>query len=143
LWLKGTVMEVIVNHPEGSRQATTMIKAKFVVGNGERVKVIGLTQTKKDNPNPSTEEAAASSPENLEQNHNGPPPHPPNTLPADVEPTMHPQVTGAVQTQALALTASTGHSTVPVTTCHGIDWCESNTDLPNEWSLHSQAMELC
>jgi hypothetical protein len=129
LWLKGTVMEVVVNRPEGSRWATTMIKAKFVVGNGKRVKVIiGLAQTKKDNLNPPTEEAAASSPKNLEQNRNGPPPHPPNTPPVDVKP-MHPQVPETVQTQASASTASTGHSTVPVATCHGIDWCASGDKL--------------
>ena len=44
MWLHGEVTEVLVNRPEGARRATTLIKAKYKVGNSEKVKILGLAQ---------------------------------------------------------------------------------------------------
>jgi hypothetical protein len=75
LWIEGIVLECMISKPDGARRATTLIKAKYTVGNGERVKIINISQLKKDNPNPWTKQeeraarssSATSSPENLEQ----------------------------------------------------------------------------
>ena len=50
MWIRGEVMDVLVNRPEGARRATTLIKAKYSVGNSEKVKILGLGQLKKEDP---------------------------------------------------------------------------------------------
>ena len=50
MWLKGTVMEVLISRPEGARRATTLIKASYNVGNSEKVKILNLQLIKKDDP---------------------------------------------------------------------------------------------
>jgi Transposase IS4 len=46
-WLKGTVLEVISRRSEHAKRSSTYIKAKFMVGNTEKVTVLSL-QTLKD-----------------------------------------------------------------------------------------------
>jgi hypothetical protein len=55
LWLHGTVLEIITQRKENARRATTLVKASYVVGNGERVKIINISQLKKDDPNSTPE----------------------------------------------------------------------------------------
>ena len=43
LYLRGTVLEVMVSsRPEGARRASTLIKARYTVGDRELVKIISL-----------------------------------------------------------------------------------------------------
>ena len=62
-WLQGQVTDVIVNRPEGSRRATTLIRAKYRVGEVEKEKILGLAQLKKDNPVEQVPQAAVGAPE--------------------------------------------------------------------------------
>ena len=138
-WLRGTVIEVMTSRPEGSKRATTMIKARFQVGDTEKVKCINLAQTKKEDPNMIQE---ASSPrssatqvegvshENPEQsstpglvNNNTPP----RATDIAVPKTLETPATGTTSS-----TGSTGNSSrVPVFTCKdGSEWYEGETDLP-------------
>jgi Transposase IS4 len=150
-----TVLSWMLNHlPEGARCATTLIKAKFTVGNGERVNVISLAQLKKDNPNQSAEEqppprvdapaafaqeSTAASLENPEQSSNNL--ASPGTADnasgvvaaAEPAPAAKPgsvQSTRSGTTQITASTASTGASQVPIVTCHGTEWFDRDTSLP-------------
>ena len=50
LWLCGTVLEVLSIRSEGAQRATTWIKAKYTVGNTEKVKLLNLMQLKRENP---------------------------------------------------------------------------------------------
>jgi hypothetical protein len=43
IWICGTVLECMTSSPDGARRATTLIKASYQVGNGERVKITVLT----------------------------------------------------------------------------------------------------
>ena len=79
-------MEVLTHRPEGSRRATTLIKAKYNVGDFEKVKIINLAQLKKDNPNPVAEPPsvpgvppAHTLPQNLEQSSTNSVASPPTT----------------------------------------------------------------
>ena len=50
-WIVGEVLEVLVNRPEGARRATTLIKAKYRIGEScKKIKILGLSQLKKENP---------------------------------------------------------------------------------------------
>ena len=131
IYISGVVLEVLNHRPEGARRSTTLIKAKFQVGDGERIKVINVAQLKKDNPNPPADPAVppeiaiggqGGSPENLEQtSHNEQPVASPHE---DATTTTASTVPGTVDT------ASTGHSRIPVATCHGREWIDGNTELP-------------
>ena len=57
IWLRGTVLEVISVRSEGAQRATTWIKAKYRLGDTEKIKLINLQQLKKENP-----DATAASP---------------------------------------------------------------------------------
>ena len=71
MWLRGTVIEVMNIRPEGGQRSTTWIKAKYHVGNAEKIKLINIAQLKKEDPNavtpPSQVPAGGSSLQNLEQ----------------------------------------------------------------------------
>jgi Transposase IS4 len=144
-------MEVLVHRPEGARRSTTLIKAKYTVGNGERVKVINLAQLKKENPNapvppPDASTAvppAASSPENLEQSSTTAASE--GGTPTRTSESTVPVPPGTVQTtstQASQSTASTGASRIPIATCHGTDWFEGGTDLPTNGPFTRKSWKL-
>jgi Transposase IS4 len=155
IWLHGTVLEVLNHRPEGAKRSTTLINAKFKVGDGERVKTIGLSQLKKDNPNPPSETApppaqnSASSPENPEQSsvtNNGVPCIPAGT-PTNTTENTAPTAPGTAQTSATATTnstgtASTGASQVPTVSCHGVDWFDRPTDLPTNGPFTRKGWKL-
>ena len=132
LWIHGTVLEVLVSRPDGARRATTLIKAKYMIGTSEKVKVLGLGQLKKENPQgqvappivPATGDA--SSQENLEQSSsdNGTPPV--ATAPNDAG------IPGSTETGTSDRSNNTTSSRgVPVATCHGVEWfADPNTEFP-------------
>jgi Transposase IS4 len=126
IYLRGIVMEVLIHRPEGARRSTTLIKAKYTVGDGERVKVINIAQLKKEDPNPPVAEqppAVEPTTEIVQA--------PSQNDQAAPGVTTSPHQDGAtVATHQSASTASTGHSQIPVATCHGREWRESNTELP-------------
>ena len=137
IWVRGTVIEVLVHRPEGARRSTTLIKANYTVGDGQRVKVINIAQLKKDDPNAGTApppappimpgvgvEALRQNPEQSSVNGGQT-----ADSPQAVATTENP-VPGTVETHASGGTASTGHSRIAVATCHGREWMEGNTDLP-------------
>ena len=51
-WLKGTVLEVIVKRPEGAKRSVNYIKARYMVGNEEKIKVLSLQVLKAKDPAP-------------------------------------------------------------------------------------------
>ena len=132
LWIHGTVLEVLVSRPDGARRATTLIKAKYMIGTSKKVKVLGLGQLKKENPQgqvappivPATGDA--SSQENLEQSSsdNGTPPV--ATAPNDAG------IPGSTETGTSDRSNNTTSSRgVPVATCHGVEWfADPNTEFP-------------
>jgi hypothetical protein len=129
LWIEGIVLEYMVSKPDGACRATTLIKVKYTIGNGERVKIINISQLKKDNPNPRTEQeeptarssSATSSPENLEQSSSAGsqqvPPQSPTVTTAQAVPET-------VRTQG---SSSTSSSQRPVATVHEMDWFDDDT----------------
>ena len=50
IWLRGTVLEVLSVRSEGTQRASTLIKARYSLGEVERIKVLNLMQLKKENP---------------------------------------------------------------------------------------------
>jgi Transposase IS4 len=143
------VLEVLSHRPEGARRATTLIKAKYKVGDGERVKVSNLCQLKKDNPNPEP----PSSPPNQE-----PPPLQTAAAPIDstnvaaagsppsnnnnTDTSNAPGTTQTVTTHLSASTASTGASQVPTVTCHGLEWFSADTTLPTNGPFTQKTWKL-
>jgi hypothetical protein len=129
LWLRGEVLEVMVSRAEGAKRSSTLIKAKYPVGNGERVKIINISQLKKDDPNPPSPapvmaaeaEIPAGSHKNLEQSSSTT-----RNTPNQVATTTRAEP-GSVQTHG---TSSTGSSQQPVAKCHGMEWYDSNTEAP-------------
>jgi hypothetical protein len=130
LWIQGTVLECMISKPDGARRTTTLVKAKYTVGNGEQVKIINISQLKKENPNPPTEQAAAApsvaaapfSPGNPKQSLAG-------TL---ATPTTTTTAQSAAQTAQTQASSSTSSSQRPVTTVHDMDWFdEDTTGFPN------------
>ena len=49
-WVRGTVLEVIIQRNEGSKRATTMVKASYMIGNMEKVACIPLQSLKDKDP---------------------------------------------------------------------------------------------
>jgi Transposase IS4 len=161
-WLPGTVLEVITSRPEGAKRATTLVKARFKVGDSEKVKVINLAQTKKEDPNvqtpppvppppPGGNQVEGTSHENLEHsssalsNHEQPTATSPRTTQATeaaVPGTVH--TTGSGVTNSSNTTGSS--SRVPIFTCKdGSEWYEGETELPTNglyvkktWKLTNQ-----
>ena len=136
-WLHGVVVEVLVNRPEGSRRATTLIKAKYRVGESDKIKILGLAQLKKEDPASVAAPVEggpvlagqATSLVNTEPSSNGEVPAnespPSNTAPSAAQ---VPGTEGTSQSETSSL-ASGGRS--PVVTCHGVDWhLDPNTELP-------------
>jgi hypothetical protein len=101
IWLRGTVMEVLIHRPEGARRSTTLIKANYTIGDGQRVKVINIAQLKKDDPNP----VAAAAP---------PPPAPP--IPEGVEEAspQNPEQTSANSGQTAHDSPAAGKNTTEI-----------------------------
>jgi hypothetical protein len=156
IYLHGTVVEVLTHRPEGARRSTTLIKAKYKVGHGEKIQVINLAQLKKDNPNPSpaatpapaptTAPADTSSPQNLEQSsstsNNVPTTSTPSVQATNMDPPPTVQTTATGTTNSTG-TASTGASQVPTVSCHGIDWFSlASTDLPTNGPFTHKAWKL-
>ena len=153
LWLRGEVLEVITQRSEGARCSTTLVKGKFVVGNGERVKIINIAQLKKDNPNsppPRQEEqqgtADGSSHENLEQSSTGPPRTPPAVNTTGATENHVPQTVETQGTTGSSSSTGTSASQRPVTSSHDVDWYDDgSTTFPTNgpfprrtWKLHCQ-----
>ena len=150
MYLRGVVIEPLTSRPEGAKRATTLIKAKYRVGNVEKIKLINLAQLKKDDPNPApapvaappptTTEAttteATTSPQDSTNNANQEPTTP---VPATAAPTVAPP--GTVQTQA---TAGSNSSSVriPVATVHNRQWFDGETDLPTNGPFVRKAWKL-
>jgi Transposase IS4 len=145
MWLRGTVLECMTSKPDGARRATTLIKASYQVGNGERVKIINIAQLKKDNPNPRTEQeepagparssSATSSPQNLEQSsasQEGPPQTPTVTTGQAVP-----------ETVGTRGSSSTSSSQRPVATVHEMDWFDDDTtSYPTNGSFPRRTWKL-
>jgi hypothetical protein len=129
-WLKGTVVEVIAKRSEGSRRTVNYIKARYMVGNEEKIKVLSLQVLKAKDPTPaatpgiSMEErtparmlevrrpAPAANDGTPPAANNGTPPAANNTTPA------------------LATPASVASpSSVPVDTVNDLEWCEGQVHL--------------
>ena len=142
MWLRGTVIEVMNIRPEGGQRSTTWIKAKYHVGNAEKIKLINIAQLKKEDPNavtpPSQVPAGGSSLQNLEQSS-----APGNVQATDVAAasTSPPAVStapetatvaaipGSNQTQATS-TSNTSSVRLPIATAHDRQWFEGDTELP-------------
>jgi Transposase IS4 len=151
-YLCGVVIEVLTHKPDGARRATTLIKAKYKVGDGEKIQIINLAQLKKENPNPPTAAAPvgdvtpASSHENSEQSSTtNDDTHPPTTSsPTPTTTTNVPPAT--VQTTATSNTNSTGGSSeatrTPTVSCHGTNWFEGGTDLPTNGPFTHKTWKL-
>ena len=130
LWLQGEVLEVLVNRPDGARRATTHIKARYKLGDSEKVKIILLSQFKKENPAsvlPNPENGVVMPPlaptvnqeQSLANN---------NTSESPAEGTDAATTAPAASSGS---SNSTGSLRVPVASCHGIDWyVDPNTELP-------------
>jgi Transposase IS4 len=144
LWIQGIVLECMISKPDGARRSTTLVKAKYTVGNGERVKIINISQLKKDDPNlpvPAQEEeartlpAATSSPKNLEQ----------SSIASQEAPRTPTAATGravpeTVQTQA---SSSTSSSQRPVASVHEMDWFDDDTtSYPTNGSFPRRTWKL-
>ena len=133
LWVEGVVLEVLVNRPEGARRATTVIKARYKIGDTEKTAVIGLAQLKKQNPvaepaEPAQPAAVApTAPEPAVAIANG---ASPDNITAP--PAVNAPPPGTSQSGLSSLSASTaGSSRVPVATAHGVDWyVDANSELP-------------
>jgi Transposase IS4 len=152
-WLRGTVLEVITSRPEGSRRATTMVKARFQVGNTEKVKCINLAQTKKDDPNataPSSPPplAGTAQAENQGETSTGVSDDneapdlatPARTIPAGTVP----PTAGTTATGVSTTSNSTGSSSrVPKFTCKdGSEWYEGDTELPTNGPFVKKTWKL-
>ena len=135
LWVEGVILEVLVNRPEGARRATTVIKARYKIGDTEKTAVIGLAQLKKQNPvaepaEPAQPAAVApTAPEPAVAIANGASPDNITAPPAVAANAPPP---GTSQSGLSSLSASTaGSSRVPVATAHGVDWyVDANSELP-------------
>ena len=164
-YLRGTVLEVLTHRPEGARRATTLIKAKFIIGNDiEKVKVINLAQLKKENPSASVPPAVATtapavattaaataatstggSPQNLEQS---------STTTSVSTPTTDTTTTaGTAVAPGTSQTAGSGDAStavnstassvrLPVVECHGNKWFEGNTELPTNGNFVHKTWKL-
>ena len=129
LWIQGEVLEVLVNRPEGARRATTHIKARYKVGDSEKVKIILLSQLKKENPAsvlPNSENDAVMPPLAPAENSERPS--------ANNDASESPEGTDSATTAPAGSggsRSSNGSLRVPIASCHGIDWyVDPNTELP-------------
>lgn len=134
-WIRGEVLEVMVHRPEGARRATTLIKAKYQVGDTEKVKILNLASLKKENPNLTQAPAAAPAP----AANNGPPsPQNPEQAPGNGNEqevgtppsgTGAPRVMEAPGTSQTEGTDSSSSSTgrQPIATCHGTEWFDGGS----------------
>lgn len=128
-WLRGIVLEVLTSRPEGSRRATTLVKARYQVGDSEKIKLINLAQLKKEDQGTTGEAPppAPGSPENLEQSSGDMPPLPLGEgTPAAT--TANTTVPGTTDTSS---STSTGSTRAPVYTCRdGREWFYGEPELP-------------
>ena len=136
IWLRGTVLEVLTSRTEGAQRASTYIKAKFTVGNTEKVKVILISQLKKDNPVlPDAPQVAPQETVATAPGENG----------ADISPST---TTGAAPVAATAPategTEESGRSSVrlPTVTVHNRQWFEGDTELPTNGPFTRRTWKL-
>jgi Transposase IS4 len=112
-WLKGTVLEVISRRPEGAKRSVNYVKASYMVGNAEKVKILSLQVLKAKDPSP-------------------PPPTPPPATPVATAPTGTPaaanDATPALATPPAAGTPATPAGT-PVATVNEAEWHEGDVFL--------------
>ena len=59
-WLKGTVLEVVAKRAEGAKRSVNYIKARYMVGNEEKIKVLSLQVLKGKDPTPAPPPASSS-----------------------------------------------------------------------------------
>ena len=126
MWLRGTVLEVVSVRPEGSQRASTYIKAKYKVGNVEKIKLILISQLRKEDPAAVTGDIAAV-----------PPSIPPDTLPdaANAATTNNNTANPSPPTNAVPPPEGTNTSNqssvrVPVATAHNQEWFDGEVELP-------------
>jgi Transposase IS4 len=139
LWIRGTVLECMTSKADGARRATTLIKASYQVGNGERVKIINIAQLKRDDPNP---------PPVVETQPTPPPVENTETPQSPATPAAAGDITAAVPQTAQTQTSSTTSSSQrPVATVHELEWYDeehatafpTNGPFPRRtWKLHCQ-----
>ena len=132
-WLRGEVVEVLVSRPEGARRATTLIRAKYKVGESEKEKILGLAQLKKDDPSlvPSMVNDGAVMPA-LDNHDNGNVSPPTIATTASTAPQAENAPPGSTETVGTGTSSGTSASgRIPIATCHGIEWyIDPNTELP-------------
>ena len=132
-WLRGEVIEVLVSRPEGSRRASTLIRARYRVGEVDKDKILTLGQLKKDNPVEQapapveqTTVAAAAPVAATVQASSG------DGSSRETPDTTAPAASQAETTGTTASESTTGsNGRVPVANCHGTQWfIDPNTELP-------------
>ena len=146
IWLRGTVLEVLSVRSEGAQRATTMIKARFPMGNSEKIKVIHLQQLKKKNPDQdpaasapgiSPDAAPAVAPPTVPQAAVETSPAE-TTAPQPVAPAAGP---GSTQTEGTSV-SNTSSIRIPVVTAHNRQWFEGETELPTNGPFTRRTWKL-
>jgi hypothetical protein len=129
-WLRRIVLKVLTSHPENSKRATTIVKARFQVGDSERIKCINLAQLKRDDPknvlpDNSNTTNPESAPENQEREASLP-----GTPPMNDNRPETTTVPGTSATTMSPSTTSSGSTRAPVVSCcDGTEWFEGDTEL--------------
>ena len=138
LWLRGTVLEVVSLRPEGSQRASTYIKAKYQVGNVEKIKLILISQLRKEDPAAVTGDIAAV-----------PPSIAPDTLPDAANPATNNNNTANPSPPANAVPPPEGTNTsnqssvrVPVATAHNREWFDGEVELPTNGPFTRKTWKL-
>ena len=130
-WLRGEVVEVLVNRPEGARRATTLIRARYKVGDSVKDKILGLFQLKKEDPSVQTN-AASNLPPPATTNNGAVNLSPPTDDASTTAPTGTTQAPGSSETTETGTSGdSSSTARIPVSVNHGIEWfTDPNTELP-------------